>query len=444
VLSLPRLLVLAAAMVACASFGTAAAAPEDRTLARPIEVRAKLVSGATFSGQLRRWGEDGIEGSFGRHAWLDLVGPDIRRLYVQVMDKDDASQWLRLGELLASSSGGERFAAEAFGQARRRGTAEADIEAARTRARGAAAAREERERMERERRLQDAVLPDDATAAPWPVLSDAQRADAVQSMKDEAVAALGSVGISCEPVETERFLLYGDLPRAELERWGRDLDAMYARVADLLAVPKGVNLFWGKAVILAFQRQDTFQVVEAAAFRHKAPASLRGVCHQRGPQAFISIWRGNDELEFASTLVHETTHGVVHRYATAARLPEWANEGFAEWVARACVPRSRVDANRRPQGLAFFRAGGDATKVMAMDGKAGTWPGDNAIGYAVGYLLVDLMIAERPKQFAAWVKAVKGGKDWSAALAEEFGMTPGALAQAASSWFRTNDGPPRR
>jgi hypothetical protein len=263
-------------------------------------------------------------------------------------------------------------------------------------------------------------------------------------MRAEAAEALSAVGITCEPVETDRFLLYGDLPRAELERWGRDLDAMYARVADLLAVPKGVNLFWGKAVILAFQRQDTFQVVEAAAFRHKATASLRGVCHQRGPQVFISIWKGNDELEFASTLVHETTHGVVHRYATAARLPEWANEGFAEWVARACVPRSRVDANRRPQGLAFFRAGSDATKVMAMDGRSGTWPGDNAIGYSVGYLLVDLMIAERPKQFAAWVKAVKGGKDWSAALGEEFGMTPAALAQAASGWFRTNDGPPRR
>ena len=89
-------------------------------------------------------------------------------------------------------------------------------------------------------------------------------------------------------------------------------------------------------------------------------------------------------------------------------------------------------------------AGGDATKVMAMDGQKGTWPGDNAIGYSVGYLLVDLMIAERPKQFGAWVKAVKGGKDWQEALAKEFGMDTAALARAASAWYRTNDGPPRR
>ena len=72
-----RVLRAAAAIVACTLLGAADAA--DRTLARPIEVRGKLVSGATFSGQLRRWSDDGIEGSFGRHAWLDLVGPDVRR-----------------------------------------------------------------------------------------------------------------------------------------------------------------------------------------------------------------------------------------------------------------------------------------------------------------------------------------------------------------------------
>jgi hypothetical protein len=108
------------------------------------------------------------------------------------------------------------------------------------------------------------------------------------------------------------------------------------------------------------------------------------------------------------------------------------------------VNRSPVDANRRPQGLAFFRAGGDATKVMAMDGQKGTWPGDNAIGYSVGYLLVDLMIADRPQKFGMWVKSVKGGAPWQKALAEDFGVAPAMLSQSASQWYRTNDGTPRR
>ena len=81
---------------------------------------------------------------------------------------------------------------------------------------------------------------------------------------------------------------------------------------------------------------------------------------------------------------------------------------------------------------------------MALSGQDGTWPGDNAIGYSVGYLLVDLMIADRPQKFGAWVKAVKGGKPWQQALAEDFGVDAARLALSASQWYRTNDGAPRR
>jgi hypothetical protein len=125
------------------------------------------------------------------------------------------------------------------------------------------------------------------------------------------------------------------------------------------------------------------------------------------------------------------------------RLPDWADDGLSEWVARACVPRCGIDAARRPQGLAFFRQGGDATRVMAMDAASGTWPGDAEVGRAVGYLLVDLMLAEQPAGFASWVRAVKGGKPWPQALAEDFGADPVRLAAGAAAWYRTNDGAPR-
>jgi hypothetical protein len=414
------------------------------TLDRPVEVRGRLITGAAFAGKITSWTTDRFVGSFGEYGWSDLVAADLRRIYMQVMDRKSAPLWVNLGELLAGAKGGTQFADDAFGQAKRLGAAPDAIDAARTRGKAAFAAREERERMDREKRLQDDVLPDDATAKPWPVLTDAERAQAVDRMRQEAVAAMQVAGVTAESVETDMFLLYGDLPRAELQRWGRELDSMYARVADVLAVPKGVNLFWGKAVILAFQTQDTFRLAEAAIFNRKVPSTLRGYCHTKGPQVFISLYRGNDELQFATTLVHETTHGIVHRYATPVHLPDWANEGFAEWVARTCVPRSKVDASRRPQGLAFFRQGGDAGKIMAMSGKDGTWPGDNAIGYSVGYLLVDLMIADRPQKFGTWVKSVKGGTPWQKALAEDFGVAPAMLSQSASQWYRTNDGTPRR
>ena len=336
---------LAVAWAAIAALPAAA----QGTLERPVEVRARTVTGATFVGKLTSWTEDGFTGSFGDRLWSDLVAPDLRRVYAQVMDKSSAAHWLRLGELLAAAKDGKKLADDALGQARRLGATAEQVDAARARAAGAAKAREERDRMDRERRLQRDTLPDDATARPWPVLSDSDRTAATAAMRKVGAEAMEVVGVRAEAVETDFFIVTGDLPKPELQRWGRELDAMYARVADMLQVPKGINLFWGKAVVLLYERQETFRLSEASVFRVKAPATLRGICHMTGPQVAISAYRGNDEAEFASTLVHETLHGIVHRYATPARLPDWANEGFAEWIARACVPNVSVRSRRSRQ-----------------------------------------------------------------------------------------------
>jgi hypothetical protein len=436
---LARAAILALAVAVPAAFAAAQGTP-----ARPVEVRGRLATGASFTGKVERWDLQGITGAFGTRAWSDFVAADLRRIFTQLMDRKSAAQWLALAELLGGMPDGVKLAEDAYRQAKAAGAGSDAIDAARARAKDALAARNERDRMERERRLQTDVAGEGAEAKPWPVLTDAEQAAACDTVREGARKALEVAGIPFEPVETRYFVLCGDLPAAEMQRWARELDAMYARVGEVLGLPRDVNLFWGRCAILAFQKEDTFKLVEAAVFNHKAMPGLRGVCHMQGPRTTVSLFRGNDELQFAATLVHETTHAIMHRWATPQRLPDWANEGFAEWVARACVPRSGVDASRRPQGLAFFRGGGDATKVMALDGAAGTWPGDNAIGYSVGYLLVDLMIAEKPAGFAAWVKAVKGGKPWRDSLAADFGADPARLAAGAAAWYRTNDGAPRK
>ena len=97
----------------------AAAAQAQGTIERPVEVRARLVGGATFTGKVTAWTLDGITGSFGEHAWLDLVAADLRRTFMQVMDRKDAAQWTRLGELLAAAAGGKQMSDDAFAQAKR-------------------------------------------------------------------------------------------------------------------------------------------------------------------------------------------------------------------------------------------------------------------------------------------------------------------------------------
>ena len=121
-----------------------------------------------------------------------------------------------------------------------------------------------------------------------------------------------------------------------------------------------------------------------------------------------------------------------------ARLPVWANEGFAEWIAATTFQGSPVDDFRRWQALEFVRNGGNVNEILNWTYEQG-WPGPNNLGYAVGYLLVWLMIKDQPYKFGDWVKAIKNGEQWEDALATHFGATRAELVDVFVRYFRVND-----
>jgi hypothetical protein len=73
---------------------------------------------------------------------------------------------------------------------------------------------------------------------------------------------------------------------------------------------------------------------------------------------------------------------------------------------------------------------------MRYNYRDGSWPGPNAIGYAVGYVIVELMIRQQPDRFGAWLRAIKGGKDWEAALVEDFGYTVDQFGARAVDFYK--------
>jgi hypothetical protein len=229
------------------------------------------------------------------------------------------------------------------------------------------------------------------------------------------------------------------MPRPESARWAAELDRMYARLARIFDLPEGENLFWGKAVIFVFRDRDRFRIVEAESFGQLVPRWSAGLCHPIGPKVFVNFYRQPTDREFAAILVHETVHGFLHRYRTPRRLPTWANEGFCDWVASVSFDRSPVDEMRRPGALTYLRGGGDIQSILDMSYLDGSWPGPDSVGYAVGYLMVGLMIQDRPHRFGDWVKAVKAGKDWERALAEDFGVPRARLVETFVRYYRVND-----
>jgi len=420
-------------------------APRPFELVTPIEVKTKTASGHAVKGKVERWDAETFAGTFGTRRWDEFAAPELNRVFRMLMDEKSAVQWITLGERLLEQSNGEKMAETAFGRAKRLDKASApEIDAARGRA-------AERRRMLAEQRLQD-ILPDgDLGSKPWPIMSDEEQKEAVAEMKKDAERMMRDAGTRLSLVETKYFLLYSELSAQETSRWAGQLDGMYEMVMQLFQVEPGINLFWGKAVVFIFPNRERFRLVQASAFGSRVPDGVVGLCNIKGPKVFVNSYRDSDELQFTAVLLHETTHGIMHRYLTPAKLPEWANEGFAERIAHMAMQRvnlrSPVDKSRRGQGVNYIRNRGDLALVMRMNYQDGSWPGENAIGYAVGYVLCNFMLDVVPRvapkrgkdRFKDWVIAVKGGKPWEKALAEDFGFPVETIAAEAVKWYRTND-----
>ena len=428
--------------------GPESADRESRQVEQVIKIAFRLEGEVGMvRGTIESWGSDGLKGSFGGHDWDELDDSSLRRIYQRLMDRRSSTDWVLLGELQLRRDGpvAERNAGMAFKRALQlEPTVAPEVEEDWQRV---ALYKEERAELERIRAAEQLRegLPEGVnwTATPWPTLTDEEQDAAIAEMERHSRELLHRAGFpDAQPIHSEYFLVYSDLNPAMTARITRDLDLMYAQLAKLLGLPgaggKPLNLFWGKASIIICQDEDQFRLIEAQAFNQMTPPGVVGLCHCIGPKVFVNTFHDPDADKFASVLIHETVHGIMHRFITPARLPTWANEGFAEWVANQAVP-GHVDASRRPQGLDFVRRGGNLAEVMAMSYQAGTWPGPNAVGYAVGYILVDLLIEKNPREFADWVRSIKAGEPWRQAFEKQFGVPADALAVRARQWFMTND-----
>ncbi len=421
-----------------------------RELKKPVQVKFRTRDGKRVSGKVVAFNSDAFEGAstgedaLPRTKWSNVHMDDLESLASKILDEKDVDELILKGELLMSI-GRVKAADAAFDRADRsakslKGAAASEakskIAAARTRGADKLVDAEHDFRIAKHTEMSSRIPKTDGGTAPWPVLTREEHEAAVAAMKKRAEEICQVSGMQAIPVETRYFLLYAATKREAVEECARSLDAMYEKVLELFGIPAGLNLFWGKAVILLQPSEEKFRLVEQAAFGAMVPRGVVGLCHQVGPQVYVNIFWTDDQDRFDSTLLHETVHGIVHRYHSPARLPDWANEGLSEYIAAVSFKTSPVDKERRPQALDFIRGGGNVAEVMRYNYRDGSWPGPNAIGYAVGYVIVELMIRQQPDRFGAWLRAIKGGKDWEAALVEDFGYTVDQFGARAVDFYK--------
>src|SRR5262249_43383126 len=118
-------------------------------------------------------------------------------------------------------------------------------------------------------------------AKAWGKQTPEDTAAALPRLKEFANEAQQKPNIKLTPFETQYFLLYTDITPREAQNWARQLDKTYARLIDMFAMPKGENIWRGKALILIFSREDDYLKFEMKSHATMA-AGTAGMCHTYG------------------------------------------------------------------------------------------------------------------------------------------------------------------
>ena len=225
--------------------------------------------------------------------------------------------------------------------------------------------------------------------------------------------------IPLRQIETEFFTFITDLNPAEVDGYIAYLDAMYAELCKAFGLPPEKNIWAGKCIVFAFRAKNTYLAFEAAVME-VGPAeinSTQGLCHQfpNGKVVFAG-YKGNNNF-FGHVLVHETSHGFVHRYLSSARAPSWLNEGMADWLADKVV-KGRKIKDRQRLAATRVKIKNDWNDVLNI-------PRITGEQYGICSVLVEILVAKDngKGKFKKFIDGIKEGHSPKECLKDHFNMT---------------------
>jgi hypothetical protein len=261
----------------------------------------------------------------------------------------------------------------------------------------------------------------DANPAYWGHLTEDQEVAAVSQLKKFAEDAADKLKRPLRLQESRFFLFYSDLGEIESTRFSSLLERMYARMLDLFGLPKGENLWRGKALFFAFSRIEDYRLYERLV-ENNDPGESFAITHCFGDgMVHTAFFRYPDQAEFEHLLVHESVHGFLHRYRTPARVPSWANEGLADEAAAELI----FNPKRGPFMLDLVKKGlekhkgsvGDFFTARHIDG----WQ------YPIAETLAAWMIHQNRQRYLDFINGIKDGQTWDESLKKNFKMPPDKL-----------------
>jgi hypothetical protein len=253
----------------------------------------------------------------------------------------------------------------------------------------------------------------------WPDLTEKEQEDWVAKHKAYLKEVSAKMpGIRFELVETKYYLFYTDMPADTVGIYIAYLDSMYDELCRAFGIPAGKNIWCGKCIVVAFQEQANFQSFESVMFQ--APGSEnQGLCHGAyDGKVVISCFKGEDDVFFAKLLVHETSHGFIHRWMSSVHIPSWVNEGVADWVAATVVAKDKSVPQRQKTAVDRIQQTGSLGGNFFDESRS-----IEAWHYGVASSLVELQLRIGPTKYRQFLTLIKEGVSSDESLKQAYGMS---------------------
>jgi hypothetical protein len=255
---------------------------------------------------------------------------------------------------------------------------------------------------------------------PWPVLTTAEHQAAEKAAREE-IRKIQAAYPGMQLYETHEFFFLSNMPREQVVPYAASLDKMFDLMCGMYGIKPGTPIWKGKCLVVAFVEQRDFLTFETSFMKNPNAQGAQGICHQSSDgDVTMACFRGNSPQYFGQVLVHETSHGFIHRYRTMARLPSWANEGMADWIAQALVSYEGGVKHRRLEAI----------EKMRQTRSLGGLLQDGPLDYGIATNLTDFLIQKDKAKYAQWVNGIKEGQSWEQSLKTSYGVTSDQLITA--------------
>jgi hypothetical protein len=273
----------------------------------------------------------------------------------------------------------------------------------------------------------------------WPEAEpDKEHEDALAKSR-EMIDDVISLFPATKLYETEHFLLASNIPPDQVTPYAASVDKMYEWMCRLYGVPRDHKVWLGgKAPVFAFLDKAEFDAFEERYFpdarqQLRSLANVYGLSHlSENGEVVISCYRGNDPNDFGQMLVHETSHGFIHRYKTKAQLPNWVDEGMADLIGAEMVPTSAVVKNRE------YRAIQQLTQQRSLGGML-TAERIEAWQYGAASNLNRFLLNANREGYVRFIEALKEGQKFDEALRNAYGSAPDELLAHYGRWIGVAD-----